>query len=126
MNNLHEAWLSVKKNQGSGGVDGVSIEMYEKNLHINLRELQRLLQQGRYVPDPVRRRYIEKENGKLRPLGIPTVRDRICQQAVRQIIEPIFEEDFFTIIALVFGQDTRRIKPYGLFGEPNETDMNMW
>lgn len=95
MNNLHEAWLSVKKNQGSGGVDGVSIEMYEKNLHINLRELQRLLQQGRYVPDPVRRRYIEKENGKLRPLGIPTVRDRVCQQAVRQIIEPIFEEDFY-------------------------------
>ncbi|WNS42116.1 group II intron reverse transcriptase/maturase [Paenibacillus sp. MMS20-IR301] len=95
MNNLHEAWLSVKKNQGSGGVDGVSIEMYEKNLHINLRELQRLLQQGRYVPNPVRRRYIEKENGKLRPLGIPTVRDRICQQAVRQIIEPIFEEDFY-------------------------------
>lgn len=95
MNNLHEAWLSVKKNQGSGGVDGVSIQMYEKNVSINLRELQRLLQQGRYVPDPVRRRYIEKDNGKLRPLGIPTVRDRICQQAVRQIIEPIFEEDFY-------------------------------
>lgn len=95
MNNLHEAWLSVKKNQGSGGVDGVSIGMYEKNVSMNLRELQRLLQQGRYVPDPVRRHYIEKENGKLRPLGIPTIRDRICQQAVRQIIEPIFEEDFY-------------------------------
>ncbi|MFD2881863.1 hypothetical protein ACFTAO_47795 [Paenibacillus rhizoplanae] len=66
MNNLHEAWLSVKKNQGSGGVDGVSIEMYEKNLHINLRELQRLLQQGRYVPDPVRRRYIEKEKWEIK------------------------------------------------------------
>ncbi|WP_342422724.1 group II intron reverse transcriptase/maturase [Paenibacillus sp. FSL E2-0178] len=95
MNNLHEAWLWVKKNQGSGGVDGVSTLMYEKNVSMNLRELQRLLQQGRYVPDPVRRRFIEKENGKLRPLGIPTVRDRICQQAVRQIIEPIFEEDFY-------------------------------
>ncbi|WP_342421450.1 group II intron reverse transcriptase/maturase [Paenibacillus sp. FSL E2-0178] len=95
MNNLHEAWLSVKKNQGSGGVDGVSTLMYEKNVSMNLRELQRLLQQGRYVPDPVRRHYIEKENGKLRPLGIPTIRDRVCQQAVRQIIEPIFEEDFY-------------------------------
>ncbi|WP_440115557.1 group II intron reverse transcriptase/maturase [Paenibacillus sp. QZ-Y1] len=95
MNNLHEAWLSVKKNQGSGGIDGVSIRMYEKNVSTNLKELQRLLQQGRYVPDPVRRHYIEKENGKLRPLGIPTIRDRVCQQAVRQIIEPIFEEDFY-------------------------------
>lgn len=95
MNNLHEAWLSVKKNQGSGGMDGVSIGMYEKNVSTNLRELQRLLQQNRYVPDPVRRQYIEKENGKLRPLGIPTIRDRICQQAVRQIIEPIFEQDFY-------------------------------
>lgn len=95
MNNLHEAWLSVKKNQGSGGVDGVSIGMYEKNVTTNLRELQRLLQQGRYKPDPVRRHYIEKENGKLRPLGIPTIRDRVCQQAVRQIMEPIFEQDFY-------------------------------
>ncbi|MNZ32281.1 Group II intron-encoded protein LtrA [compost metagenome] len=95
MKNLHEAWLSVKKNQGSGGIDGVSIGMYEKNVSTNLRELQRLLQQGRYVPDPVRRRYMEKEDGKLRPLGIPTIRDRVCQQAVRQIIEPIFEQDFY-------------------------------
>lgn len=95
MNNMHEAWLSVKKNQGSGGIDGVSIEMYEKNLSMNLRELQRLLQQDRYKPDPVRRHYIEKENGKLRPLGIPTIQDRVCQQAVRQIIEPIFEQDFY-------------------------------
>lgn len=95
MNNLHEAWLAVKKNQGSGGVDGVSIAMFEKNLNMNLTELQRLLQQDRYEPDPVRRHFIEKENGKLRPLGIPTIRDRVCQQAVRQIIEPIFEQDFY-------------------------------
>jgi RNA-directed DNA polymerase len=95
MENLHEAWLKVKKNKGSGGVDGVTIEMFEKNLNINLREIQRLLQQERYEPDPVRRHYIEKENGKLRPLGIPTIRERVCQQAVRQIIEPIFEQDFY-------------------------------
>ncbi|MBO9608794.1 MAG: group II intron reverse transcriptase/maturase [Paenibacillaceae bacterium] len=95
MENLHEAWLSVKKNQGSGGIDGVSIAIFEKKVSVNLRELQRLLQQGRYKPDPVRRHFIEKENGKLRPLGIPTIRDRVCQQAVRQIIEPIFEQDFY-------------------------------
>ncbi|MCS7463000.1 group II intron reverse transcriptase/maturase [Paenibacillus doosanensis] len=95
MENLYEAWLEVKKNDGSGGIDGVSIEMFEKNLNINLREIQRILQQGRYEPDPVLRRYIEKENGKLRPLGIPTIRDRVCQQAVRRIIEPIFEQDFY-------------------------------
>jgi group II intron reverse transcriptase/maturase len=93
--NLYEAWLSVKKNQGSGGIDGVSIAMFEKNVSMNLKELQRILQQGRYKPDPVRRHFIEKENGKLRPLGIPTIRDRVCQQAVRQIIEPIFEQDFY-------------------------------
>jgi RNA-directed DNA polymerase len=95
MDNLYEAWLSVKKNQGSGGIDGVSIAMFEKNIGINLKEIQRLLQQDRYKPDPVRRHFIEKENGKLRPLGIPTIRDRVCQQAVRQIIEPIFEQDFY-------------------------------
>jgi group II intron reverse transcriptase/maturase len=95
MDNLYEAWLSVRKNQGSGGIDGVSIAMFERNVNMNLREIQRLLKQGRYKPDPVRRHFIKKENGKLRPLGIPTIRDRVCQQAVRQIIEPIFEQDFY-------------------------------
>jgi RNA-directed DNA polymerase len=93
--NLYEAWLKVKKNKGSGGIDGVTIEKFEKNLNLNLGEIQRLLQQNRYEPDPVRRHFIEKENGKLRPLGISTIRDRVCQQAVRQIIEPIFEQDFY-------------------------------
>ena len=95
MENLYEAWLKVRKNQGSGGIDGVTIEMFEKHVNRNLREIQRLLQENRYEPDPVRRHYIEKENGKLRPLGIPTIRERVCQQAVRQIIEPIFEQDFY-------------------------------
>jgi RNA-directed DNA polymerase len=95
MENLYEAWLKVKKNKGSGGIDGVTIERFEKNLNLNLREIQRLIQQNRYEPDPVRRHFIEKDNGKLRPLGIPTIQDRVCQQAVRQIIEPIFEQDFY-------------------------------
>ncbi|MFC4766859.1 group II intron reverse transcriptase/maturase [Effusibacillus consociatus] len=96
MDNLYEAWLEVKKNGGSGGVDGVTLETFEKNLGMNLKEIQRLLQQNRYEPDPVLRHYIDKENGKLRPLGIPAIRDRIIQQAVRRIIEPIFEQDFYT------------------------------
>ncbi|TVX95600.1 reverse transcriptase domain-containing protein, partial [Paenibacillus cremeus] len=95
MENLYEAWLEVRKNKGSCGIDGVSIEIFEKNVSMNLREIQRLLHQGRYEPDPVLRHFIEKENGKLRPLGIPTIRDRVCQQAVRRIIEPIFEQDFY-------------------------------
>lgn len=100
----------MKKNQGSGGVDGVSMAMFEKSVSLNLRELQRLLQQGRrYKPAPVRRHFIEKENGKLRPLGIRTIRDRVCQQAVRQIIEPIFEQDS-TTTASAFVRDTRRTK----------------
>jgi group II intron reverse transcriptase/maturase len=95
MKNLHEAWLKVKENKGSGGIDGVTIETFEKNLGINLREIHRLLKENRYEPDPVLRHYIKKDNGKLRPLGIPTIRDRVIQQAVRQVIEPIFEQDFY-------------------------------
>ena len=78
MENLYEAWLKVKKNKGSGGIDGVTIEMFEKNVNLYLREIQRLLRENRYTPDPVRRHYIKKENGKLRPLGIPTNRERVC------------------------------------------------
>lgn len=93
--NLFEAWKSVKKNKGSAGVDGITIETFDVYAEQNLREIQRLLKENRYSPDPVLRTYIEKDNGKMRPLGIPTIRDRVVQQAVRQIIEPIFEKDFY-------------------------------
>lgn len=93
--NLYEAWKSVKANRGSAGIDGESIEWFEIKLDQNLREIQRLLKEGRYKPDPVLRHYIEKDNGKKRPLGIPTIRDRVCQQAVRQIIEPLFDREFY-------------------------------
>jgi RNA-directed DNA polymerase len=95
MSNLCKAWLEVKKNKGSGGVDGITIKTFDLNVDQNLHEIQRLLKENRYEPDPVLRTYIEKDNGKLRPLGIPTIRDRVIQQAVRQIIEPIFEQDFY-------------------------------
>jgi RNA-directed DNA polymerase len=93
--NLQEAWKRVKENKGSAGIDGETIAWFEVNLLQNLNEVQRLLKQNRYRPEPALRRYIPKDNGKKRPLGIPTIRDRIVQQAVRQIIEPIFDRVFY-------------------------------
>jgi len=93
--NLLNAWMEVKKNKGSGGMDGITIEIFDLHANQNLLEIQRLLKENRYKPDPVLRTYIEKDNGKMRPLGIPTIRDRVVQQAVRRIIEPIFEKDFY-------------------------------
>ncbi|MFC5530645.1 hypothetical protein [Cohnella yongneupensis] len=67
---LHAAWLQVKENKGAGGIDGETLESYEK-LDENLSELLQKLRDKAYVPSPVRRRYIPKKNGKMRPLGIP-------------------------------------------------------
>ncbi|WP_174614090.1 group II intron reverse transcriptase/maturase [Virgibacillus ihumii] len=96
MSNLYDAWNAVKTNKGSAGVDGETILWFEAQLEQNLREVQRLLKQQRYRPEPVLRHYIPKGDGKKkRPLGIPTVRDRIIQQAVRQMMEPLFDRDFY-------------------------------
>jgi len=93
--NLLESWYEVKANRGAHGVDKESIEEFEKNLNLNLKELHRLLKERRYNPRPVRQVLIPKPNSKdLRPLGIPTIRDRIVQQAVKRVIEPIFEAKF--------------------------------
>jgi len=94
LKNLHEAWEKVKANKGSGGIDKVSISQFEANLEQNLREIQRLLREDRYKPMPARRAYIPKPNKEKRPLGIPTIRDRVVQQALRSVIEPIFEQEF--------------------------------
>jgi len=92
--NLNEAWAKVKSNKGAGGIDEVSIVQFERNLEQNLNEIQRLLRQDRYKPKPVKRVYIPKPDGKQRPLGIPTIRDRVVQQALKNVIEPIFEAEF--------------------------------
>ncbi|QQK79941.1 protein LtrA [Salicibibacter cibi] len=92
--NLRDAFVQVKKNRGAPGVDKVTIEAYEAALEDNLEVLQQKLKEKNYHPKPVRRKMIEKENGKERPLGIPTVEDRVVQAAIRNILEPIFEEDF--------------------------------
>jgi RNA-directed DNA polymerase len=92
--NLEKAWKSVKANRGSAGIDNITIEQFEQNLQQNLAEIQRLLKEKRYEPNPVLRILIPKDNGKMRKLGIPTVRDRVVQQALKIVLEPIFEEIF--------------------------------
>jgi|EndMetStandDraft_7_1072992.scaffolds.fasta_scaffold49053_1 RNA-directed DNA polymerase len=91
---LMNAWKKVKANKGTAGVDRTSIKMFEANQDKYLAELEYELRTGTYQPKAVRRVYIPKDKGKFRPLGIPTVKDRIAQQAVKATIEPIFENEF--------------------------------
>lgn len=93
--NLGRAWASVRANKGAAGIDGQSIAGFEADLGHQLESLRRrLLSAERYVPPPVRRVEIPKPDGRMRPLGIPTVADRVVQQATRQVIEPLFEAKF--------------------------------
>ena len=92
---LEEAYRKAKANGGACGVDGETFEdVKKKGINVYLGELQLEMTERRYVPKPVRRVNIPKPNGKERPLGIPTIRDRIVQTAFLLVLEPIFEADF--------------------------------
>jgi RNA-directed DNA polymerase len=91
---LKIAWQQVQSNKGSAGIDKVSIERFEKNEDKYLNELHIALKEDNYYPQPVKRVYIPKAGGKKRPLGIPVVKDRIVQTAIKMVIEPIFEKEF--------------------------------
>lgn len=92
---LEEAWKHVKANKGCGGIDKISVKDFEKNCDKYLDEILEELKAKTYKPSPVARKYIPKKNGKLRPLGIPTIKDRIVQQAVVNKLQPFFEEKVF-------------------------------
>ena len=92
---LWEAWRRVHSNGGAAGMDAETIQAIEqRGVEEFLAEIQAALRAGRYRPSPVKRRWIPKADGKQRPLGIPTVRDRVVQMAAKIVIEPIFEADF--------------------------------
>ena len=95
--NLVDATNAVLANKGAGGVDKISVEQFKEKYErgeINFEEIKELIRNRKYNPLPVRRVYIPKSNGKLRPLGIPCVIDRVIQQAIAQRLVPIYEKIF--------------------------------
>jgi len=91
---LEAAWEKVWANEGAAGVDRQSVERFAARAELYLAELTTALREGSYRPQPIRRVEIPKGDGRTRPLGIPTVKDRIVQTAVKLVLEPIFEATF--------------------------------
>jgi RNA-directed DNA polymerase len=91
---LRAAWNKVKSKRGAGGVDGITVKRFESNAERYIGEVQKSLKEGSYTPQGIRRVYIPKGKGKLRPIGIPTVKDRIVETAILYSMEPIFEKEF--------------------------------
>jgi RNA-directed DNA polymerase len=91
---MNDSWKAVRRNRGAAGIDKVSIDLYSQHVSINLEKLMQELKSRNYQPKPLKRVYIPKEKGKLRPLGIPAVECRIAQEVIRRLISPIFEKLF--------------------------------
>ncbi|TJX45104.1 group II intron reverse transcriptase/maturase, partial [Soehngenia saccharolytica] len=92
--NMNEAYLKVKRNKGAGGVDKMEIDELLEHLKTHQEEILTTLLKGSYKPQPVKRVEIPKEYGKTRKLGIPTLTDRVIQQATLQVLTPIYEKQF--------------------------------
>ena len=92
--NMRKAWKRVKANKGAAGVDGMSIEDASGFIRQYWEGIRSSLASGRYKPAPVRRAWIDKPDGSKRPLGIPTVLDRVIQQAIAQVLTPLFDPHF--------------------------------
>src|SRR5690625_2428522 len=92
---LTQSFEQVKANKGAGGIDGETIGSYDVNCKDNIMKLLEKLKAKTYQPQPVKRVYIPKKNGGKRPLGIPTIEDRIVQQSLVNILQPKFEDQLF-------------------------------
>ena len=92
--NLNNSYKQVYKNKGASGVDGVTTDELFAYIKKHKEEILWQIRNRKYKPQPVRRVYIPKENGKMRKLGIPSVIDRVIQQAIVQVLTPIYEEKF--------------------------------
>jgi len=92
--NLNRAWKRVKANGGAAGMDGMSLAAFPAFARKNMPRIVTWLREGRYKPAPVKRVWIPKPDGSQRPLGVPTVLDRVIQQAIAQVLTPLFEADF--------------------------------
>src|SRR5690606_41295604 len=89
---VYTAWLKVKTNAGVAGADNISVAMFEQNLKNELYKLWNRMRSGSYMAPPIKRVEIVKSEGKLRPLGIPTVADRVAQMVVKMTLEPEWEQ----------------------------------
>ena len=94
LENLSEAWKRVKRNKGAPGIDGMTVEDFPAFKQEHWPRIAIAIREGNYRPAPVRRVWIPKPDGTMRPLGIPTVLDRVIQQAIAQVLGPLFEVDF--------------------------------
>ena len=97
LDSLMSAWQKVREKGAAGGIDNISVGVFERNIEANLKNLSYLLSAKRYIPEPYKEIKVPKGDGEHRYLGLPTIRDKIVQQAIKDVIEPIFEKEFLDV-----------------------------